>query len=177
MKIPRSLKFLAAVCFLTIHARPAFCQSKVYVALDFRHTLAFSEISSSGYKISDLSERYGNSLRLTAMCRISPRVAAGVGFGSELYEPFNSFPVFATVYYSPLKTHLPAYLYSNAGYAIDTSNSAEGYLFDLGVGYKKMFRRHFGLNFQMGYNFKQFGSPSDYHFSRHSFSFGFGFIF
>lgn len=69
---------------------------------------------------------------------------------------------------------------------------APGWLWDLGIGYTKMFRRHFGLNFQIGYNLKEFGGIPSYNYNidteeitylgtisdlRHSLSVGIGFVF
>lgn len=65
---------------------------------------------------------------------------------------------------------------------------------DLGIGYTKMFRRHFGLNFQIGYNLKEFAGIPSYRYDidtenititylgnikdlRHSLSIGIGLVF
>ena len=64
-------------------------------------------------------------------------------------------------------------------------------MWDAGVGYTKMFRKHFGLNFQVGYNLKEFhgqnfygidpDSGADYvrkfNSVRHSLSLGVGLVF
>lgn len=65
-------------------------------------------------------------------------------------------------------------------------------MWDAGVGYTKMFRKHFGLNFQLGYNLKEFGKIPSYEINfpngevnyvgekssiRHSVSFGIGLVF
>ena len=53
--------------------------------------------------------------------------------------------------------HTDLYAFTNIGYAvIGKQETYTGMMWDLGIGYKKMFRSHFGLNFQFGYNLKQF---------------------
>lgn len=81
------------------------------------------------------------------------------------------------------------YVYTNIGYALGTDNYTPGFLFDMGVGYRKMFKKRHGLNFQFGYNMKQCKAgyikiDKDYHATiatdhryRHSLSLGIGFIF
>ena len=56
-----------------------------------------------------------------------------------------------------------------------------GVLFNLGVGYTKMFAKHFGVNFQLGYNLKQFkythSNIPNLEATRHSVIFGLGLTF
>ncbi|NDV57709.1 hypothetical protein [Bacteroides sp. 519] len=165
---------------------------KVQFVLDYHYNLGIIErgdlynINRSDYHM------YGNSLRLSALYNLNPKLALGAGIGLDRYEAIghNTLPVFATCYYSPL-TKLPrAYVYSNLGYAIgNETHFTRGMLFDLGIGYRKMFKKHFGLNFQIGYNLKQFRGDrlnwwdtdeivvEKYSQFRHSLSIGFGFIF
>ena len=154
--------------------------------MDYHYNLGFSE---KGYDYHILRNNYhmlGNSLHLSALYDFTPSLSIGAGIGSDRYEEpgYNTFPVFATVHYIPVKNHIPnAYLYTNLGYALKGEISRRGWLYDIGIGYKKMFRKHFGLNFQFGYNLKQFKIPyyypvpKDRSSIRHSLSFGFGFIF
>lgn len=53
------------------------------------------------------------------------------------------------------------YAFTNLGWAFgsDPDNGTKrSFLMDFGIGWQKMFRRHFGLNFQIGYHMKQFGT-------------------
>ena len=93
----------------------------------------------------------------------------------------------------PIKTLKNAYCFTDLGYGIkpeDTYNS--GFLMNLGIGYTKMFSAHFGLNFQIAYNYKIFddgimnlqtdekGNYLDCEYDdniRHSISFGVGVTF
>ncbi|EXY36446.1 hypothetical protein M145_1439, partial [Bacteroides fragilis str. 34-F-2 len=77
--------------------------------------------------------------------------------------------------------------FTNIGYAvIGKQETYTGMMWDLGIGYKKMFRSHFGLNFQFGYNLKQFRNINSYvtsdimqreNSTRSSLSLGIGVIF
>ena len=105
---------------------------------------------------------------------------------------FNTFPVFATLRYKPIKSLRQAYLFTNVGYAVKvTDASTPGFTGKLGIGYTVMLARHFGLNFSVAYDYKDFRhietdvdnpSTGDYdviykNCNRHSVSFGVGFTF
>ena len=114
----------------------SFAQSKINIFLDYHYQFGLFE--KAGYSISRKdSKMYGNSLHLSAL--------------------YNTFPLFASLHYAPLKKHTDLYAFTNIGYAvIGKQETYTGMMWDLGIGYKKMFRSHFGLNFQFGYNLKQF---------------------
>lgn len=140
-------------------------QSRFHVVLDYHYNWGLNE---SGYHYSlsrhDM-EMYGNSLHLTAFYKAAKRLSLGIGIGADRYESpsYNTFPLFVSGHYQLLPVRLPGgYVYSNLGYSIGREgNTTKGWLGDLGLGYKKMFRKHFGLNFQLGYNLKQFkGIPT-----------------
>ena len=160
----------------------AFAQSKMNVMLDYHYQFGLSE-TGGPYNISRKdSKMYGNSLHLSVMYNFTERFAAGLGFRADRYENpgYNSFPVFTSLHYSPLATLPNVYSYTNLGYAaISKNDTYKGLMWDLGIGYKKMLRSHFGLNFQLGYNLKEFRDNSGYDFdyTRHSVSLGIGLIF
>lgn len=166
-----------------------FCvkaQTKFQILLDYHYNLGFSEKGYNYHIYRNSYRMHGNSLHLSVVYRFTPSVSIGGGIGADRYEEpgYNTFPVFAIIHYTPAKKRIPnAYLYTNLGYAIEGSNSSGGLLYDIGIGYKKMFRKHFGLNFQFGYNLKQFKTlyfyptPKNRYDTRQSLSFGFGFIF
>ena len=133
--------------------------------LDYHYRWGLNE---SGYNYhfsrSDM-DMYGHSLHLTAFYKVAKRLSLGIGIGTDRYESpgYNTFPLFVSGHYQPLPVRLPGgYVYSNLGYGIGSGVSVtNGWLWDLGIGYKKMFRKHLGLNFQLGYNLKQFrGIPA-----------------
>lgn len=85
-----------------------------------------------------------------------------------------------------MRHFLDTYLYTNLGYGVFSRDESiyPGWMWNAGVGYIKMFRKHFGLNFQVGYNLKEFRgvySDADGNFSgnsiRHSLSLGIGLAF
>lgn len=134
---------------------------------------------------------YGNALHLSVLYNFTKQISAGAGIGADRYESpgYNTFPLFASIHYSPLKQHTNFYVFANVGYALfGKQETYNGWVVDLGVGYKKMFSRHFGLNFQLGYNWKQFKDGGGYvvestemykktNSYRSSLSFGMGLIF
>lgn len=136
----------------------SFAQSKINIFLDYHYQFGLFE--KAGYSISRKdSKMYGNSLHLSTLYNFTQQLSAGVGVGADRYENpgYNTFPLFASLHYAPLKKHTDLYAFTNIGYAvIGKQETYTGMMWDLGIGYKKMFRSHFGLNFQFGYNLKQF---------------------
>ena len=181
----KKILIIGALLFLCILVSQA--QSKFQVNLDYRYMLGLSEKGD----VWDFSRKdvkmYGNALRLSCLYSLSSQVAVGVGIGADRYETpaYNTLPVFATVHYNP-NINVPIYLFYDAGYSFETETAVSGFLTDIGIGYKHMIKNHFGLNFQMGYNLKQFNGKI-YNFetgnnisctqTRHSLTFGIGFIF
>lgn len=139
---------------------------------------------------------YGNALRLSAMYAFTPRLSAGAGIGTVNYmnAGFDAIPVFAAFRYAPLAALRGPYVFTNLGYAIGASTTEKGVMWELGIGYKRMFRKHFGMKFELGYNLQQVRLSEDniivfpdedgnypsippFSMFRHSLSAGFGFIF
>lgn len=174
-----------------LYSQNEFYTPKVRIILDYHYNLGFSERGDL-YNVtrSDL-KMYGNSIRLYGLYNINTRLSVGAGAGLDRYENtgHNTLPLFLTCHYAALPSVPRVYGFTYLGYAIGSSNFTNGMLFDLGIGYKKMFRRHFGMNFQLGYNLKQFEGETlffdnkedlhaiNYSQWRHSLSFGIGFIF
>lgn len=180
------LKILAVLSFLVL-AGPVFSQSKFQVSLDYHHYLGFYE-KGKGYTFHRKDYKmHGNSLRLSGIYFLSQRLGIGAGIGADRYEEpgYNTFPVFTTMHFSPLKHYIPFYLFISPGYALKTNNSFQGAVCDLGAGYKRMFKKHFGMKFDLSYNLKNFrdkaydtnGKQFTYTATRHSLSIGLGFIF
>ena len=171
---------LLLVSLLGIFTLPSFAQNKFHVAIDYHYLFGLSEKGSYNISRKD-SKMYGNSLHLTALYNFTSQITGGLGLGADRYESpgYNTFPIYASLQYSFLR-HLPnIYTYSNIGYAfINKNDTYSGLTWDLGCGYKKMIRSHFGYNLNIGYNLKQFEKVVDNdNNTRHSLSFGFGVIF
>ncbi|MDR1555633.1 MAG: hypothetical protein LBS88_01210 [Tannerellaceae bacterium] len=124
---------------------------------------------------------------IKGMYTINPFIAVGAGFGADaLEEPhYSTFPLFASIHITPFE-HKKLFLYNDLGYSLDTKISYPGLHEELGVGYKLMFRKHFGLSFHLGYSLKQMqniiieydnGMKGTFYTTRHSLSAGFGFVF
>jgi hypothetical protein len=142
---------------------------------------------------------YGNSLHLSLLYNINQKYTVGVGLGMDRYEPApNTLPIFATFRYRPfVKPNLSDfYAFTNLGYAVSSKDDFDltsGFMGDFGIGWSKMFYKHFGINLQIAYNLKQFRFPTldyivdDYVYYeptlikisqwRHSLSFGVGLVF
>ncbi|MBV5284263.1 MAG: hypothetical protein JZU53_17715 [Paludibacter sp.] len=145
-----------AQCFIGSYQVSA--QSKIHFVTDIHYLYGLSSTTSYlTLKRKDVN-LYGKSLHLTSLYDFSKSISAGVGIGADRYENpgFNTLPVFASLHYTPFViTHPRTYLFTNLGFGIKNSYANSGLMFDAGVGYKKMFGRRFGLNFQLGYNLKQ----------------------
>lgn len=165
---------------------------KFHVLLDYHYNLGLA--TKQQWQNSGMSKG-GHSLHLTALYDFTSRIAAGIGIGADryTYPHFNTIPVYVTFRYKPVSSIPNGYIYTNWGYGCFSNEAiAPGWLWDLGIGYTKMFRRHFGLNFQIGYNLKEFGGIPSYNYNidteeitylgtisdlRHSLSMGIGFVF
>lgn len=188
----RVLVLIAGTLLLQVSAVEARDKktSRFHMVLDYHFNLGFGENhNGTPLRRSDGYNMRGNSLHLTALYDITKRISFGAGIGADRYEEpgYNTIPVFGTFRYRPFRTFLDAYTYTNLGYGLfggENSSSYSGWMWDAGVGYNLMFRRHFGLNFQVGYNLKEFRdvySDADGNLSgnsiRHSLSLGFGLVF
>ncbi|NDW12161.1 hypothetical protein D0T50_04555 [Bacteroides sp. 214] len=151
-------KVIIAFALLVIGGvQTVFAQSKLHLELDYGYMIGISEkgdaynIKRSEYKM------YTNSLRLSAICRLSDPLSVGLGIGLERYENpgYNTLPIFATVRYSPVASLPKGYVYTDVGAGLKTGEMVAGFLWGIGVGHLWMFRKHFGLKAQVGYNLKQ----------------------
>lgn len=170
-------------------------QSKFHIILDYHYNLGICEkywkrtFDRGEYKM------HGNSLHFTALYDITREISVGTGIGADRYEEpdYNTFPVYGTFRYRPLSGLQDGYVFTDLGYGLfKNDNVAPGWIWNAGIGYTKMFRKHFGLNFQLGYNLKEFGGIPSYEVNlvngevnyvgkknsiRHSVSFGIGLVF
>jgi hypothetical protein len=183
--IIRTLKLFPI--FLLSVSTNVVAQNKLHFGLDYHHSLGISERGDLYNIDRHDSKMYGNSLRLSAVYSFSKRIDSGIGLGADRCENpgYNTFPIFGTLRYFPsLQNHHP-YLYTNLGYGINTNNSNPGVMWDLGAGYQKMLKKHFGVKLELGYSFKdirgdllmsdmKIGTVSQ---KRNSLSLGLGLIF
>ncbi|MDR1382149.1 MAG: hypothetical protein LBJ47_11815 [Tannerella sp.] len=129
---------------------------------------------------------YGNALLFKGTYSINGLIALGAGFGTDVLESphYSTFPVFVSVHVTPFK-YKKLFFYNDLGYSLDTKISYPGLHEELGAGYKLMFKKHFGLSFNLGYNLKQMqniiindnGMTGTSYTTRHSLSAGMGFVF
>lgn len=140
--------------------------SRFHIVLDYHYNLGLSQrIGSQTQGRNETYRMGGNSLHLTALYDFTEKFSAGAGIGADRYTntDFNTFPVYAAFRYRPLSRIPAAYVYTNAGYGLFKSvNIYAGWMGDLGIGYQYMLRKHFGLNFQLGYNLKEFAGIESY---------------
>lgn len=169
-------------------------QSRFHIDLDYHYNLGFSE------KILDMNygrksyKMGGSSLRLSTRYDVTTNLSAGIGAGLDRYTEtdFNTMPIFATLRYNPLKKVHNAYVFSDIGYAFPiTKDYNPGFTGKIGVGYLLAIAKHFGMNFQIAYDLKDFRKiptisydeeslQNRYYYSnsiRHSISFGVGVSF
>ena len=189
----------AIIAVFVLHSNQMQAQAKFHFDIDYHYNLGLSTSyengSESGHWGRGDYKMGGNSIHFTGRYDINEKFSTGLGFGWDRYtEPeYNTLPIFATLRYMPIKTLKNAYCFTDLGYGIkpkDTYNS--GFLMNLGVAYTKMFSAHFGLNFQIAYNYKVFndgiisivtddkGNYLDCEYfdnTRHSISFGVGVTF
>jgi hypothetical protein len=195
-KTKKQMKKIITFYLLLLLGFPIFqaqaqADSKFRVLLDYKYMFGINEHGNCWNLSRKNAEMYGNSFRLSCLYSLSSQLFAGVGIGADRYEApgRNTIPVFAAAHYNP-NMKLPIYFFSNAGFSLKTGTITPGFLMDLGIGHKHMFRKHFGLSFQFGYNFKRFkedvfvinlddGSLSylDGKHTRHSLTCGIGLVF
>lgn len=178
--------FLTILLFLALSpATEARNPCRFHIVLDYHYNLGLHErcfgqslTPGNGYRMR------GNSLHLTALYDVTALVSVGAGIGADRYEEpgYNTLPLFGTLRYRPIRKFLDTYLYTDLGYGLGKRENSiyPGWMWNLGIGYTKMFRRHFGLNLQCGYNFKTFNIQTCHTAKsniRHSLAFGIGLVF
>lgn len=185
---------LAAAALAGVSLRAQETGNRVKFIVDYHYMYGFNERASGHNYTWNDADLYGNSLRLTALYDINRLFSVGGGIGVDRYEPDPTMmPIFATLRYRPLTK--PAlkefYAFTDLGYSPLSNGSgttASGVIWNLGIGWQKMLRRHFGLNFQLGYNLKSASEPDfvadgpviregSGHITRNSLSVGFGLVF
>lgn len=193
MNTKRNAILIIGALFLLIPAVKA--QSKFHIILDYHYNFGICEKYWGRTFDREEYKMHGNSLHFTALYDITRKISVGAGIGADRYEEpgYNTFPVYGTFRYRPLSGLQDGYVFTDLGYGLfKNDNVAHGWMWNAGIGYTKMFRKHFGLNFQLGYNLKEFGGIPSYEVNlvngevnyvgkknsiRHSVSFGIGLVF
>jgi hypothetical protein len=138
--------------------------AKFQFGIDYHYDLGLAErMGGFTYTRSDYDQS-GNSLRLQLLYNINSKYTVGAGFGLENFNGCNTLPIFATFRYRPFTAPRLNNLYAfiTPGYSISSNDGFDltsGMVADLGIGWTKMFRRHFGVNLQIGYQLKQMRFP------------------
>lgn len=154
---------LVSVC-----AKAADNDNRVHVSIDYKHSFGLSERCMGVRTTNKDGDMYGNTFSVSVLYDINRMFTAGVGIAACAYEPNpGAVPVFATFRYRPFEVGFTKELYAftSLGYGIpagDDDTLSSGFMADLGVGWQKMFRRHFGINVQLGYGFHQFRQNNNY---------------
>lgn len=165
-------------------------QSRFHFDIDYHYNLGLCEkimgetLKRGQYKMG------GNSIQFTPRYDITRQWSAGIGIGLSRYTnlDYNTMPVYATVRYKAIEKVPDLYLFTDLGYALKVGDFTKGFTGNIGIGYTHMFKKHFGLNFQIAYNLKRFNDIPVYvydvdthetHYlngnsTRHSLSFGIG---
>lgn len=125
----------------------------VHVLLDYQHYSVFKE-QLEGNNISESMNSGGVSLALLYSLNFRTQMGVGVEIGQ------NGIPFFASFRFHPfgMSGWKDGYVFTNLGYSPFSSddNIYRGIYWKTGLGYTKMFRKHFGLNFQIGYQLRQY---------------------
>ena len=170
------LSFVTMFCQMVAFAQKP---SPLHLHIDLSYLHGLYE--SSGDFNSSISRNdmnlYGKSLHLSLDYAVTEKFSAGVGIGADRYENpgYNTFPVFALIHYKPLR-YKPVDIFSELGYSFQSQTCEKGLMWNIGIGYTKMFKRHFGINGRIGYNLKQFRHDENNFGSRSSLLFGFGVV-
>ena len=149
--------------------------------LEGRYMFGIKQTSNEDFLINDFGgtpRMHTNSIRGIVGHYAYSHWSAGIGFGidTNIAPDSMTFPLFVDVRgYLWDKRHTP-FAYLDLGYAVRiVQDEAKGFMTDIGVGYKYMFKQHFGLNCTVAYSFK----AVDRYFIlyRHSLSMGIGLVF
>ena len=180
------LAVLMAVCCLSTTKG----QGKFHFDIDYHYNLGLCEklmgvpLKRSQYKMG------GNSIQFTPRYDITRQWSAGIGIGLSRCTnlDYHTMPVYATVRYKAMEKVPNLYIFTDLGYALKVGDFTKGFTGNIGIGYTHMFKKHFGLNFQIAYNLKRFNDVPVYIYdvdshethlfnensTRHSLSFGVG---
>lgn len=189
---------LGSIMLLMIGAVPVRVSARFVDRLHFEVSYDYSLGLSHSVKGHGLPQGYmetsGNMFHFTGIYDFNRTFSVGLGIGIDRYKSnIETLPIFGTLRYRPFQNPIikNLYAYTNIGYGIpddDDRSLSSGLLLNLGLGWQKMFRSHFGVNAHIGYCLNQFKDHAGYRWEgytfdqkvsiwRNSLSFGFGFVF
>lgn len=189
---------LGSVMLLMIGIVPVRMSARIVDRLHFEVSYDYSLGLSHSVKGHGLPQGYmetsGNMFHFMGIYDLNRTFSVGLGIGIDRYKSnIETLPIFGTLRYRPFQNPIikNLYAYTNIGYGIpddDDRSLSSGLLLNLGLGWQKMFRSHFGVNAHVGYCLNQFKDHAGYRWEgylfdqkvsiwRNSLSFGFGFVF
>ena len=145
----RTKRIFASIIVSIFISVTALAQSKLHFDLDYQYSLGMSE-KFAGYTYNRGSYKMGgNLLQVSARYDVAARWSVGIGMGLARYteQDFNTYPVFATLRYKPIRKLPQAYLFTDLGYGLKlTDDSNPGFSGKLGVGYTwTLIPQHYNL--------------------------------
>lgn len=150
--------------------------AQFHAGVDFRYSIGLGETIVDNDLFTSAQPANSYIFAVSGLYEFTPLVWAGVGvnlginntsimeLGTTITpKPIMQFAPYLTVRLHPIACHRNAYVFTDLGYAVpfnETKNFSEGWLWNAGIGYRYMFRKHFGLNFNVSYNLQQIiGTP------------------
>lgn len=143
---------------------------KFQVELDFSLSAGFHQRykTMEDSPVADYEAYAGFLTHVSLLYNINRKFTTGIGVGLDNYSLApNAVPVFATFRHRPIQKPILEnfYYFTNLGYSlpfVDSKTFAAGWLFDVGIGWQKNFRKHFGLDVHLGYGLKEFRTHYGY---------------
>ncbi|MBR3951425.1 MAG: outer membrane beta-barrel protein [Bacteroidaceae bacterium] len=160
---------------------PSICVGQFHAGVDFRYSWGLSETLVDNDLNLQANPANSLSIALNCLYEFTPQIWAGIGVNTNINNhgltilennsttqmPIMQLAPYLTMRYRPISSHLNAYLFTDLGYAIPFKTSegiqtfSNGVMWNIGVGYSYMFKKHFGLNFNVGYYLQQIqGTPT-----------------
>ncbi len=163
---------ICAMMSITVFAQDKQAESKLNFEVAVGHTFGLSESFNGKHSGSnDLTNRHELSkddidavmYRAIILYNINTKLSAGLGIDFSTVNSnskFDRISPLATLRYKPFDGLLHNwYTFINIGPCFRTNNSlynTSGFMAEVGVGYTKMFAKHFGVFGQVGYSLNQF---------------------
>ena len=204
----KSIKIYLYVALIAVGTilTSTMCNAQFHAGIDVKYSVGVCEEDIDLNKVDNTNSL---GINVSGLYEFTPQIWAGVGITTNINDksmmvvedytvtkvPIMQFAPYITMRYRPFTKHLNAYVFTDLGYALPFSiannvqSFSEGVMWNAGVGYSLMFAKHFGLNFNVGYNLQQIkGTPyllsssnSDTKIAsnniRHSVAFAIGLIF
>jgi hypothetical protein len=184
----KSIKVFILISLVTVASvlSSTICNAQFHAGIDIKYSIGVCEENADLYKIDNTNSL---GINLSGLYEFTPQIWAGVGMITNINNkgmtivddftvtemPIMQFAPYITMRYRPFVKHLNAYVFTDLGYAIPFKTEegiqtfSNGVMWNIGVGYSYMFKKHFGLNFNVGYSLQQIeGTPT--HIAEHPIS-------